>query len=452
VRHENSYIHDLYEGGTGHLGYIWHIADKGELPSPSIRGWAYYHPPLYYIFGAWTWQFAKALDLGNPFKALHILALIFHWVFLMYSLRLLAQFVKQPWIYRVAAALLLFWPVSSLTALRIGNDVLLYPLFVASLFYAHRWFVDERWRDLLLASIVCGIGFFAKMNILPLACVLGVVVLWRLYRRYATLPLRQAIAALSILGVCFFFSAIDKWHYEFKAGYSKWYMIPFSNTHQHLNRKLFTDNKSISSIIIPDTKAWFDVAYISPWEDSKYGAGRESVWNFWGKTALFGQFIYPSEYREKYLAPFMNVSFVFLAALGLYGIPMFWRRRLLPYKSIWEQSSGYCSQSTGNERRRYVRQIGRVFGRARHCFRQCDFRFVFAVAVVLLLFSLISRIQTSSPNHAEFRLLVPLVPIGVAAVAAGLMRLQGGRRWLFVVSNILVICFALASFIFYFGI
>jgi hypothetical protein len=56
-----------------------------------------------------------------------------------------------------------------------------------------------------------------------------------------------------------------------------------------------------------------------------------------------------------------------------------------------------------------------------------------------------------TPTQSDFRYIMHLIPVMVAAMAGGLMRLQG-RRWLFLAANVLAVCFALASFIFSFGI
>jgi hypothetical protein len=447
VRDYQKYGHDLYAHGAGHMHYIHYIAERGALPP--AHGWSYYHPPLYYILGAGVLQVAKALALTDPFKPLQLFSLILYWVFLAYSLRLLAEFLKQPWVYRLAAALLLFWPVGSLAALRIGNDALFYPFFMASLFYGHRWFVGGKWRDLLLASIICGIGFFAKISILPLAGVLGVLVLWRLYRRHATPSLRQALAVFAILGGCFFLSSVDKWAYEIKANHPKWYMAPFTNVNAtHIYSPATMVKNRVVDFIIPDTKSWFALAYINPWEQSKYAPGRENIWNYMGKTSMYGEFSHPGKFREKYLAPFMNVSFVLLAALGFYGLSMLWRRRLLPYAP-----QRYYSGLSPDVQRGFVRRCGRWIGRARAYSKQYDFRFVLVVATILLLLGVLVRIYFPTPTSIDFRYIMPGLPVITAAVAAGLMRLAAReRRWPFIFGNVLILCFALASLVFYFGI
>ena len=448
VRDHKRYAYDLYEGNKGHVNYIHYIADNGTLPPP--RGWSYYHPPLYYTIAAGVWMLAKSLDISDPFKVLQVLSLIFYWIFLVYSLRLLAQFIRQPWVYRLAAALILFWPAGFLAAIRIGNDALLYPLFMMALFHGHKWFVGENRRDLLLASVFCGLGFFVKISILPLGIILGCLVLWRLFQKRTALPLRYALASIGILTVCFFLPVLNKWVYEAKADNPKWYITPFSNAF-HMNSKLYVQNKAVD-ILFPDTKCWFKEEYINSWEGT---IGRENLWTYVGKTAMYGEWFFRDTLREKYLAPFMNANFALLFILMCYGFPMLWRSRRIPYTLLSGVPPG-ISPCNNNILRGRMRNIGRWLGAFRANSKYSDFRFVLAVAIHLLALVVVTRIVNSTPTQTDFRYILPLMPVMVAAMAAGLMRLADARmrtrRWLFIFGNALVICFVFVSLIFYFGI
>jgi len=444
VRKHTSYSYDLYEGEKGHINYIEYIANKGSLPPP--RGWSYYHPPLYYITGAGVFVLAKAFNLADPFKALQLLSLVYYWLFLAFSLRLFAQIIKRSWMYRIAAALLLFWPMGFLAAIRIGNDALLYPLFMMTLFYGHRWYVGEKRRDLLLASICCGLGFFVKISIFPLGIILGCLVLWRLVRKYVTLSPRHALAAIFILAGSFLFSVSDKWYYEIKAHNSKWYIAPFFNIGINMVQSLYVKENKLVDFVFPDTKTWFESKYISSRDDA---TGRANIWNYLGKTSMYGEFSFNDAYREKYLAPIMNICYVFLIILMCYGIPMFWRRRRIPYMSIW---SGFTADNNveGNAGREYIRRVGRYLGKMRAGAKQTDLRFLLAVSFLFLILCIITRINSASPTQSDFRYLMPIMPLIVLAVAYGLARLQE-YRWRYILANAVILCFVLASMIFYFG-
>src|SRR4051812_17665277 len=57
----------------GHTEYIQYIAKNWALPHPSDC-WECFHPPLYYITGAFAYRLTEALDL-NPINGLRCLAL-----------------------------------------------------------------------------------------------------------------------------------------------------------------------------------------------------------------------------------------------------------------------------------------------------------------------------------------------------------------------------------------
>jgi hypothetical protein len=437
---------DLHYGaGIGHIEYIQYIAEKGSLPSP--QGWISYHPPLYYITAAGVWILAKALHLTDPFKALQILSLAYYWIFLVFSLRLLKQAIKQPWFYRIAAALLIFWPQGFLAATRIGNDVLLFPLFVMTLFYGQRWLSGGKNRDLLLASIFCGLGLFTKISIFPLGVLLGCIILWRLLRKHTTLSLWYAIAAIFILAGSFFLSGLNKWVYTIKTHNPQWLTSPFHNHwNVRLNSGLYVDNYTMD-FVFPDTKSWFEDVPPDVWRDG--ARKRSNFWNHVLKTLMHGQIAYKNNLRPKLLMPYMNILFVFLVVLACYGFPLFWRRRLIPYMPFSAGSSALVSRrkNTGQKR---LRRIGRCFGQARTHSKETDLRFVLAGSALLLIFCMIARILKPTPTINDARYLMPIIPAVVLAIAYGLARLQD-RRWLYISANAVVLCFILLSLIFYFA-
>jgi hypothetical protein len=264
-----------------------------------------------------------------------------------------------------------------------------------------------------------------------------------------TLSVRSACLALAIIGGGFFLSATDNWIYELKANHPKWYMAPFTNVTNKVRPDIDITNR-VLDFIVPDSKIWFEKEYMDPWKDTH---ARANIWNFAGKTAMFGEFSYTGDFRKIYLAPFMNIVFIFLFVLMCYGLPMFWRFRLIPYGYLNEANIFRFAQIKyeNNALRKGIRGRGRWLGAARANSLQGDFRFVGGVASFLVLLFLFSRINHAAPSITDFRYLMPIMPVIVAAIAGGIMRLQK-YHWRFVFANALVLCFALASFLFYFGI
>jgi len=63
---------------------------------------------------------------------------------------------------------------------------------------------------------------------------------------------------------------------------------------------------------------------------------------------------------------------------------------------------------------------------------------------------MIGRIKASTPVINDARYLIPILPIVILAMVYGLMRLQE-RRWLYILANIVILCFILMSLIFHSG-
>jgi hypothetical protein len=213
----------------------------------------------------------------------------------------------------------------------------------------------------------------------------------------------------------------------------------------------------ISSYALPNTKAWFESAYMSSRDDA---TGRENIWNYAWKSSLYGEFSFNDSQRKNYLAPFMNITFAFLFVLMCYGLPLFWRRRRAPYLLCASDISPAGQphirfsreQANKNALRRHSRKFGRTLSVLRADAGQHDFRFVLTVTAVFLLFFMLIRYNSAIPSFCDFRYIMSLMPVFVAAAAGGLMRLQGVHRWLFIAANVLVLSFASASLLFYFGI
>jgi len=445
ARDHTAFSFDLYYGtGIGHVEYFQYIADKGALPPPN--GWSSYHPPLYYITAAGVWIFVKALHLVDPFKAIQLLSLVYYWIFLFFSLRILRQVLKQPWLYRIASALVIFWPMGFLAATRIGNDALFYPLFMMTLFYGQRWFSHGKNRDLLFASISCALGLFTKMSIFPIGLLLGCIILWRLVRKHAALSLRYAIAAILILAGSFFLSGLNKWVYALKTHNPQWFTSPFHNQWSiRLNGALFVDNHAID-FILPDTKSWFEDVGPDVWRDGS--RKRSNFWNHMLKTLMHGQHVYHTGFRGKVFVPLMNIIFISFIGLACYGFPMFWRQRKVPYACTNAGAfSSLISRSRGGGAQR---ARNRLLGRMRAHSKETDLRFVLAGCTLLVIFCMIARINFPTPTSNDARYLLPIMPIVVLAIVYGLARLRD-RSWLYVLANIAILCFILISLVFYFG-
>ncbi len=138
---ENSY--DVIEGGTGHLNYIEYIVNKHLLPRPD-RGWTYYHPPLYYLSAALVYETARLSGIHNIYKILQGLSLVFFAFFWLFGILILKRTVPHKYLYYLSILILVFWPSGFIHSIRVGNDVMLYSLFTAGLYFSYE--LEDRQR------------------------------------------------------------------------------------------------------------------------------------------------------------------------------------------------------------------------------------------------------------------------------------------------------------------
>ena len=359
-----------------------------------------------------------------------------------FRLLLIKEFIKSRWPFRLAVALLVFWPAGSINAIRLGNDSLLTALYAAGLYYGHRWFVSGRRRDLYFAAAACGLGFLAKISIAPLAAILGALIVWRwLRQRRYGLKVATALVGLAIMSAGFFAGAVDNWYYALQQKRKDWYMAPFSNIDAVADKALFSNNRLVN-YVVPDLTSWFESTFISSRDDT---TGRANYWNYLFKTSLYGEFSFSEGYRKAFLAPLMNVALFVLVAISLVGLLRLLRRRRA------EASSGQPVLQWRWPARRHLRVLARDAGRYRAAMLPADFRFVTVSTCFLLALLLLTRIESAMPCLNDFRYVGPFLPVLIVAIVSGVDRFKIGglsRKMLFFAGWV----FALASAIFYFGI
>jgi len=105
----------------GHAGYIYTIVHDHRLPHP-LEGWSTFHPPLYYLGASVVWRF---LEPAGPraviagVRAIGSLAGLAAGLVTFILVRRLGGGAAVAW---VAAALVLFVPVTQMAGTMIGNE------------------------------------------------------------------------------------------------------------------------------------------------------------------------------------------------------------------------------------------------------------------------------------------------------------------------------------------
>ena len=310
-----------------HVDYIDYILSRHAIPPPSA-GWAFYHPPLYYLLSAALWRVMAlgAAPRPSQFVALQIESIVFQLGFLAFAL-----LAAQRWLDRLPnarlgarpavrtrlgplfAALICLWPSGIIHAVRVGNDDLFYLFFGAALYFVTRWWQDDRARDFHLAAASAALAMLAKSNGAIVFAVLGCLFVARILlddKRSLRVYLRLAWPGLLMLCV--------------SAGSTLLRAVLDAKTRQgnllvgnagSLPHNLDVGNGAANYL-------WFDVKMFvtQPYTNSfTDDAGRQYFWNFALKTGLFGDFQFNDPWPSN-LAVVMSVSFLAVLACTVLGV------------------------------------------------------------------------------------------------------------------------------------
>jgi hypothetical protein len=323
--------HDLGD----HFGYNEYLAQHWMPPPLDYAvGGAFFHPPLYYYTGAVINKITKWIEPNNKitlYRTTQLLSLIYSIGFVFFGLLILNSLLnlyKNKWasnpspsLLWIIGSLFAFWPSAIIHSVRIGNDPLLYCLFLASLYFIIRWYESDAKKDLFIASIVGAAAILTKANGEILVAVLGVIGLYKMIKtrewlRYIKTGAIPAIIMLIAVGIT---------------------VAPgLLLTLEGKRDKLYIDNiDGLSHANLVGNTAsnyfWFDVKtfitepYTDPYDDRM---GRQYFWNYLGKTGLFGEFKYPHLFSVNMA---VITSFLFVLML-IYLITGIYRMRKEDFK------------------------------------------------------------------------------------------------------------------------
>jgi hypothetical protein len=315
----------------GHLEYIEYIVKRGWLPRAS-EGYLTYHPPLYYVLAALQWKLLSLADVSRDaiLRSLQAQSLAYELGFVVLSIG-----TAKLWLDRIPddafgtrlssraaltallLVLLLVWPSTVIHSVRLGNDDLTYLLFAAGLYFASRWWLGSRDRDLYVAGLFAALGMVTKTNALLLFAVLGVVFVARLgiverERRAMTYVTRAwPMAAFFVVstGLALGGAIVDT-----LSGRRPSVLVGNAGGITNL---LDVGNRA-------ENYLWFDLgtfvtqAFTSPGDDAK---GRQFFWNYALKTGLFGEFTFDHPALRN-LAVVLSVAFLLLLVLVAIGFSL----------------------------------------------------------------------------------------------------------------------------------
>jgi hypothetical protein len=312
-----------------HIEYIEYIVAHGSLPGP-YDGWSFYQPPLYYVLAAALWKTLTVVGITSRetvLCALQLQSMLYELGFLGFSICTASRWIdrlpdagfgrmlsSRSGLHALAAALICLWPSSVMHSVRLGNDDLLYLCFGAGVYFASRWWVTGRDRNLNAAAACGALGMLTKTNSLLIFVLLGVLLVVRFVldneRKIGTY-LRRAwpTAALCLLsaGAVLGRAAID-------TASGKRSNLLVGNA-RSLNSDLAIGNHAANYLWF-DTKIFVTQPFTSPWDDAK---GRQFFWNYALKSSLFGEFGFDHVWLSN-LAVIVSVLFLIVFACFVSGI------------------------------------------------------------------------------------------------------------------------------------
>jgi hypothetical protein len=291
---------------AGHIEYVEYVLNHHSLPG-SYDGWSFYHPPLYYILAAALWKALVVVGVHSRdgiLWALQVQSMVYEFGFVAFALGTatlwLAQLpdaafgrrlMSRSWLGALLAALLCVWPSGVIHSVRIGNDDLFYLWFAAGVYFASRWWVGGRDRDLHVAAACGALDPERKVR--------------TLVRRAWPGTLLFLLSTGAALG-----RALVDMHSGKRSN------LLMGNVHDLQNNLLVGDRAQ--NFLWFDTKTFVNEAFMSPLDDAK---GRQFFWNYTLKSSLFGEFSFAHPQLWD-LAVVLSVLLLFVAACVLLGFAL----------------------------------------------------------------------------------------------------------------------------------
>ncbi|MCO6430035.1 MAG: glycosyltransferase family 39 protein [Deltaproteobacteria bacterium] len=176
--------HDLFY--TGHLDYIHHMANHWYPPDPDT-GWEYHQMPLYYYVAALAYKISLLTWKAGSYEMLQAMSLLISTGFLLFMFAAAATILKDNVARFTACALMAALPSAIMDSVRVGNDILLWMLSAAALYYLVAYSERNNARHLIFASLCTALAMLTKASALPLAAVvlLSIILSYKSARKAA---------------------------------------------------------------------------------------------------------------------------------------------------------------------------------------------------------------------------------------------------------------------------
>ena len=169
--------------GNGHGGYIINNILKMNLPETNEN--QFYHPPLYHILSAIVIKIVAVLknsqdyaDLLNYAEAVSCMAMC---ASLLIVQRIMDE-VKISRRYQIVGMVgTACYPNLIFMGGRVNNDALVTMFMLLSVYFAIRWYYNERLKDIVGIALSIGLGMMTKISCGTVAVLIGPIMLYKVY-------------------------------------------------------------------------------------------------------------------------------------------------------------------------------------------------------------------------------------------------------------------------------
>ena len=172
----NGYVYDFYSDAIV-LTY-----ENGRLPA-ATDCWVCYHPPLLSLVGTLVFHVVDWFGGSRPTQLFAVASLLnaLSLLFAIYTFAIYRHYRKNPQMDLVLWALLLFLPVSFISAFSIEADILSSTLIVISTYYLLQLLKTHSLKPLYLTAVFVALAALAKYTGLIIAIYFGAILLIRFY-------------------------------------------------------------------------------------------------------------------------------------------------------------------------------------------------------------------------------------------------------------------------------
>ncbi len=308
---------DIYE----HEQYLEWLYKALRVPDPTA-GFQTYQPPLYYLLALPFYTCGILLGVKEPIEMVRVFSLCCYLFFLFYGLATLRLFVPwKPALYVTASALII-WPISTVMSGKINNEILIYPIFVASVYYLLLWQKEgvksDIWRSIVLAIVslavkTTGVLLLAGVAIVILLCIVARQTDWTKLRIRRTAAVSIVLLALlcagSNFGRIYYFQVVKKSRQSFIIGNMS------DTTGTHWPCRLQKD--PLTNYLTFDAKTFISNPFITGYASQ---GDNHLFWNSLLKTLIFGNST--SRWQAKRIA--QMIIALYLAVLAYTFVSMCW--------------------------------------------------------------------------------------------------------------------------------